>query len=170
VRLCRCLAGSWPSTRRADLEPGIAGISPGSLYPTCYHRAVDLDTSRWSGDGAFTQLLIDALGTLDAVQRVRVEDAPASRADAGFSFISDEIFITFRRHGLLGGRRPRMTLAGLEFALAAHTDIGAPEYGDAGMLQYLRTERIVPPFQTRGYKLVEMVRIYAAAGRNPGKA
>ena len=63
-----------------------------------------------------------------------------------------------------------MTLAGLEFALAAHTDIGAPEYGDAGMLQYLRTERIVPPFQTRGYKLVEMVRIYAAAGRNPGKA
>jgi hypothetical protein len=29
------------------------------------------------------------------------------------------------------------------------------------MLQYLRTERIVPPYQTRGYKLVEMVRIYA---------
>ena len=28
------------------------------------------------------------------------------------------------------------------------------------MLQYLRTERIVPPYQTRGYKLVELVRIY----------
>jgi hypothetical protein len=30
------------------------------------------------------------------------------------------------------------------------------------MLQYLRTERIVPPYQTRGYKLVELVRIYEA--------
>ena len=28
------------------------------------------------------------------------------------------------------------------------------------MLQYLRTERIIPPYQTRGYKLVELVRIY----------
>jgi len=122
---------------------------------------VELDTSRWSGDGAFTQLLIDALGAIEPVHRVRVEDAPASRADAGFSFISNEIYVTFRRHGLLRGRRPRMTLSGLEFALTARTDIGAPDYGDAGMLQYLRTERIVPPYQTRGYKLVEMVRIYA---------
>jgi hypothetical protein len=122
---------------------------------------VELDTSRWSGDGAFTQLLIEALGAIEPVQRVRVEDAPASRADAGFSFISTEIYVTFRRHGLLRGRGPRMTLSGLEFALAARTDIGAPDYGDAGMLQYLRTERIVPPYQTRGYKLVEMVRIYA---------
>jgi hypothetical protein len=50
--------------------------------------------------------------------------------------------------------------------LAARTDIGAPDYGDVGLLQYLRAERIVPPFQTRGYKLVEMVRIYATAGRD----
>jgi hypothetical protein len=28
------------------------------------------------------------------------------------------------------------------------------------MLQYLRTERVVPPYQTKGYKVVEMVRIY----------
>jgi hypothetical protein len=36
------------------------------------------------------------------------------------------------------------------------------------MLQYLRTERIVPPYQTRGYKLVELVRIYEvdAEGRS----
>jgi len=127
-------------------------------------RRVELDTSRWSGDGAFTQVLIDALGAMDPVRRVRVEDAPASRADAGFSFICNEIYVTFHRHGLLRGRRPRMTLSGLEFALAARTDIGEPDYGDAGMLQYLRTERIVPPYQTRGYKLVELVRIYAAAG------
>jgi hypothetical protein len=31
------------------------------------------------------------------------------------------------------------------------------------MLQYLRTERVVPPYQTRGYKLVELVRIYEVA-------
>lgn len=122
---------------------------------------MELDTGRWSGDGAFTQLLIDALSALEPVHRVRVEDAPASRADAGFSFISNEIYVTFHRHGLLRGRRVRMTLSGLELALAARTDIGAPDYGDADMLQYLRTERIVPPYQTRGYKLVEMVRIYA---------
>ena len=33
------------------------------------------------------------------------------------------------------------------------------------MLQYLRAERIVPPYQTRGYKLVELVRIYEASNR-----
>ena len=123
-----------------------------------------LDAGGWSGDGAFTQLLVDAIGTLDGVRRVRVEDAPASRADAGFSFISNEIFVTFERHGWLRGRRARMTLSGLELALAARTDIGSADYGDAGMLQYLRTERVVPPYQTRGYKLVEMVRIYVANG------
>ena len=53
-----------------------------------------------------------------------------------------------------------MTLAGLETALTAMDGVGAPDYGDDGMLQYLRAERIVPPYQTRGYKLVEMVRIY----------
>ena len=46
--------------------------------------------------------------------------------------------------------------------LAANPDIGAPDYADAGMLQYLRAERVVPPYQTRGYKLVELVRVYDA--------
>ena len=40
--------------------------------------------------------------------------------------------------------------------------IGAPDYADEGMIQYLRTERIIPPYQTRGYKLVELLRIYEA--------
>jgi hypothetical protein len=62
-----------------------------------------------------------------------------------------------------------MTIAGLETALTAIADIGSPDYSDEGMLQYLRTERIVPPYQTRGYKLVELVRIYeaGAARRSP---
>jgi hypothetical protein len=51
-------------------------------------------------------------------------------------------------------------LAGLEKALVAIDGVGPPDYSDAGMLQFLRTERIIPPYQTRGYKLVELVRIY----------
>ena len=43
--------------------------------------------------------------------------------------------------------------------------IGAPDYSDEGMIQYLRTERIIPPYQTRGYKLVELVRIYETGGQ-----
>ena len=31
------------------------------------------------------------------------------------------------------------------------------------MIQYLRTERVIPPYQTRGYKLVELLRIYESA-------
>jgi hypothetical protein len=30
------------------------------------------------------------------------------------------------------------------------------------MLQYLRSDRIVPAYQSRGYKLIELVRIYEA--------
>jgi hypothetical protein len=55
-----------------------------------------------------------------------------------------------------------LDVAGLERALTDIADIGTPDYADEGMLQYLRTERIVPPYQTRGYKLVELVRIYEA--------
>ena len=53
-----------------------------------------------------------------------------------------------------------MTMSSLEAALAGIPDVGAPDYSDDSMLQYLRTERIVPPYQTKGYKLVELVRVY----------
>lgn len=120
-------------------------------------RRMDVDTSSWSGEGDFTRRLIDAMKELP-ITRVKVEDAPSSRADAGFSFISNELFVVFEK------RQP--TLASLEAALTAVTDIGQPDYSDDGMLQYLRTDRIIPPYQTRGYKLVELVRIYQAGGRN----
>ena len=54
----------------------------------------------------------------------------------------------------------RLSIPGLEQALTAAPEIGPPDYADEGLLQYLRTERVVPPYQTRGYKLVELVRIY----------
>jgi hypothetical protein len=134
---------------------------------------MNVDTSKWSGEGAFTQLLVDHLRQLEKVAAVRVEDAPASRSEADYNFISNEIYVAFattprlervRRFGFLPGSKTladkTMTMATLEGALTAMPDIGAPDYSDEGMLQYLRTERIVPPYQTRGYKLVELVRLY----------
>ena len=136
---------------------------------------IELDTSHWSGEGRFTELLIDRLQQVAQVSAIRVEDAAASRSDADYNFISNEVFVAFttvervepiRRFGVLPGSRTlmekAMNVSGLEAALAAIPDIGAPDYSDAGMLQYLRAERIVPPYQTRGYKLVELVRVYEA--------
>jgi hypothetical protein len=133
----------------------------------------EIDTSKWSGEGTFTQLLIDRLSELDAIHTVYVEDAPATRSEADYNFISNEVFVQFttttreepiKRFGILPAKRTvavkAMTVADLEQVLAAMADVGAPDYGDEGMLQYLRTERIIPPYQTRGYKLVELVRIY----------
>ena|SRR6185295_7378012 len=133
----------------------------------------ELDTSKWSGEGTFTQLLIDRLRTIEAVTFVRVEDAPATRSEADFNFISNEVFVAFAtrdrqerttRFGFLPSTRTItekvLDLAGLEEALKTLDDVGSPDYSDDGMLQFLRTERIIPPYQTRGYKLVELVRIY----------
>ena len=133
----------------------------------------EIDTTKWSGEGAFTQLLADRLRELDEIRLVRVEDAPASRSDADYNFISNEVFVAFstrervettRQLGIIPRTRTvtekTSSVTQLEAALTAMADIGAPDYADEGMLQYLRTERIVPPYQTRGYKLVELVRIY----------
>lgn len=139
---------------------------------------MEVDSAGWSGEGDFTQRLIEVMGALPGVKLLRVEDAPASRADAGFSFISNELFVVFetisrttrgRRFGMLPVSRTvherSLTLAALGSALAGLEDVGEPDYSDEGMLQYLRTQRIVPPYQTRGYKLVELVRIYEGSAR-----
>lgn len=133
----------------------------------------EIDRTNWSGDGDFTIRVIAALEAMKEVAFLRIEDAPASRSDAGYSFLSNEIFVRFHEVSvaapakLLGivpvtrrVTRSALTLGGLEAALTAAPEIGAADYSDDGMLQYLRTERIVPPYQTRGYKLVELLRIY----------
>lgn len=142
--------------------------APGPLPP--------LDHSRWSGEGALTQVVLDRLSQVDAIDFVRVEDAPATRAEANYAFVSNEIYVSFgrrerlerrRRFGILPATRrvaePAMSLVDLERLLMETPGIGTPDYADETMLQYLRTERIVPPYQTRGYKQVELVRIYAVA-------
>jgi hypothetical protein len=137
--------------------------------------AFETETSNWSGEGPFTQLLLERLRDVPQVRAIRVEDAPSTRSEADYQFISNELFVDFAaeprqervtRFGFLPATRTvsvkAMTLADLEAALSGMADVGPPDYSDEGMLQYLRTERIVPPYQTRGYKLVELVRIYEA--------
>lgn len=136
---------------------------------------LETDTSNWSGEGTFTQLLLERLRSVEGIRTVRVEDAPATRSEADYQFISNEVFVEFvteerverfTRFGFLPATRTvsvkLMTFADLEIALGALADVGSPDYSDEGMIQYLRTERIIPAYQTRGYKLVELVRIYEA--------
>jgi len=134
-----------------------------------------IDKNGWSGEGEFTQLLIDRLSSLAGVCLVRIEDAPATRSEADYQFMSNEVFVAFetvdrvqrfKRFGFLPATRTvtdkALTLNGLEALLVSMPDVGEPDYSDDGMLQYLRTQRIIPAYQTRGYKLVELVRIYEA--------
>lgn len=135
----------------------------------------EVDAGGWSGEGEFTQILLDHLRTIERVAALKVEDAPSTRSDAGYNFVSNEVFVTFaistrrepiRRFGILPGTKlvpeKALTIAGLEKILDAVEGIGPADYADEGMLQFLRTERIVPPYQTKGYKLIELVRIYEA--------
>jgi hypothetical protein len=135
---------------------------------------MQIDSGGWSGEGTFTAVLIDALKAVDAIEFARVEDAPASRAEPGYAFISNEIYVKFRTdvrretHRHFGVPWPvrvevkQMALGSLAGRLGQVEGVGEPDYADEGMLQYLRTERIVAPYQTKAYKVVEMVRIYAA--------
>jgi len=124
----------------------------------------------------FTQLLAERIQRVEGVALVRIEDAPSSRSDADYNFVSNEVYVVFatrrrrvraRKFGILPVTREieekTMTVGDLEAALTAIPDVGPPDYADEGLLQYLRTERVIPAYQTRGYKLVELVRIYEGA-------
>ena len=137
---------------------------------------MEIDTSRWSGEGEFTALLVERLQQVPEIAVIRVEDAQSTRSEADYNFIDNEVYVALtrvrrqqpsRRFGFLPGSRTvtekAMTVSGLEAALATVPEIGAPDYSDDVMLQYLRTQRIVPPCQTRSYKLVELVRVYEVA-------
>lgn len=135
-------------------------------------RSMRVETAAWGGEGTFTGVLIEALRAIEAIEYLRVEDAPASRAEPGYAFISNEIYVTFKTNSRTETRRrfglawpakvedKQMTLGELAARLGPADGVGEPDYADDGMLQYLRTERIVAPYQTKGYKVVELVRIY----------
>ena len=132
-----------------------------------------VDSEGWSGEGAFTQNVLERLRTIEHVAAVKIEDAPATRSDADYNFVSNEIFVTFATierdepFKLLGAFTARrrvavkaMTFNDLVKLLEESEGIGPADYSDEGMIQYLRTERVIPPYQTKGYKLVELLRIY----------
>ena len=146
-------------------------MSPQTFPKCCMH----VDSEGWSGEGTFTQVLVDRIRAIDKVVTLKVEDAPATRSDADYNFIANEIFVTFATEpryepvkiaGLFTTRKridaKAMTFDGLVKVLEQSDGIGPADYADEGMIQYLRTERIIPPYQTKGYKLVELVRIYEA--------
>lgn len=137
---------------------------------------MEIDSSAWSGEGTFTQLVLEKLRRMDDLSAIRVEDAPATRSEADYNFVSNEIFVRFemrsrkepgRRFGFLPATRvvteKMLSLADLADRLASDGEVGPADYTDEGMVQYLRAERIIPPYQTRGYKLVELLRIYESA-------
>ena len=136
---------------------------------------MDIDREGWSGEGDFTERLLAWLDEQEDIVFVRVEDASASRAEVDYNFISNEIYVRFRTRarqerrrlwGIVPVRRTvaekTMTMEALDTALADDPELGAPDYADEGMIQYLHTQRVIPPYQTKGYKLVELVRIYEA--------
>ena len=137
---------------------------------------MEVDSTAWSGEGTFTQLVLEKLRGMDDVAAIRVENAPSTRSEADYNFVSNEIFVRFemrsrkeqgRRFGFLPATRvvteKVLSLADLAGRLASDGEVGPPDYTDDGMVQYLRTERVIPPYQTRGYKLVELLRIYESA-------
>src|SRR3979411_1819304 len=102
---------------------------------------LELEPSAGSGAAPFTQLLLERLGDGAGVRFVRVEDAPATRSDADYNFISNELYVGFemrerqeriKRFGLLPGVRTvaekTMSLQDLETALAGVDGVGAPDY------------------------------------------
>lgn len=134
-----------------------------------------VDSEGWSGEGAFTQVVVDRLRAVEEIAGLKVEDAPATRSEADYNFLANEIFVTFairvereptKLLGVLPGRKrvtsKAMTFGALAKLLEDSDGIGPADYTDDAMIQYLRTERIIPPYQTKGYKLVELVRIYEA--------
>jgi hypothetical protein len=136
---------------------------------------MQVDNAGWSGEGAFTQVVVDRLREIDKVAIIKIEDAPATRSEADYNFIANEIFVTFATEdrfepfkvaGIFTSRRrvsaKSMSFDALVKVLEESDGIGPADYADEGMIQYLRTERIIPPYQTKGYKLVELVRIYEA--------
>ena len=56
---------------------------------------MEVDKEKWSGEGEFTQLLVEKLRELGTITLARVEDAPASRSEADYNFMSNEVFVAF---------------------------------------------------------------------------
>ena len=156
-----------------SLPATFAETSPSSTRLVRYRKCcMHVDGKGWSGEGDLLQVVVDRLRTIDQVASIKVQDAPATRSEADYNFIANEIFVTFatriehepikRLESIPGTRPVAVTVMTFAKMLEESDGIGPADYADEGVIQYLRTERIIPPYQTKGYKLVELVRICEA--------
>src|SRR6185503_8223145 len=112
-----------------------------------------VESGGWSGEGAFTQHVLDRLRGVEEVAALKVEDAPSTRSEADYNFVANEIFVTFATvqrdepAKLLGTFKTTrrvsvkaMTFDGLVKLLEESEGIGPPDYADDCMIQSLRTE------------------------------
>ena len=58
--------------------------------------APHLNRDKWSGEGDFTQTLVDWFLECDMITFVRVEDSESTRTDVDYNLLSNEIFVEFR--------------------------------------------------------------------------
>ena len=57
---------------------------------------MQVESSGWGGEGTFTAVLLAALKSIETIEYLRVEDAPASRAEPGYAFLSNEVYVRFK--------------------------------------------------------------------------
>ncbi len=105
-----------------------------------------VDSDGWSGEGEFTQVVLDRLRKVEiGSRRSRSKTRRRRRSDADYNFIANEIFVTFatthrdeavtRLLFFPGTKRvpvKTMTLEALTRLLEESEGIGPADYGDEG--------------------------------------
>ena len=100
-----------------------------------------IDRDRWSGEGDFTEQLLSWLSEQSDVISLRVEDAPSTRTDVEYNFISNEIYVEFKVREFYQSRRvlgviplgrksleKTMSLEKLNRVLSEESELGEPDY------------------------------------------
>ena len=136
-------------------------------------RSMQIDSDGWGGEGTFTAVLLEALKSIEAIEYLRVEDAPASRAEPGYAFLSNEIYVRFRtdsrevdppslRRSLAGdgGGQADDVSANWPPAWAAPTAWESRTTATTRCCSTCAPSASSPPTRPEGIKVVEMVRIY----------
>jgi hypothetical protein len=93
---------AWESASRvmdsdsSTLPPAACAATNGSSthpprFPECW---VHIDNAGWSGEGVFTQVVVDRLSAIDTVALLKSKTR-RHRSEADYNFIANEIFVTF---------------------------------------------------------------------------
>ena len=113
---------TYPGSREVGRMLKVRGFEAVAILPVLggflamhlAQRPMEIDSSAWSGERTFTQLVLEKLRRMDDLSAIRVEDAPSTRSEADYNFVSNEIFVRFemrsckepgRRFGFLPATR-----------------------------------------------------------------